>query len=167
MPTRVMRVHAQVMPQPMREKRHARPALENLRLLPPEDAQLQESLDGDLMRPRMHMVPHYALREHFRTLLLHAKNNIVDLPAFPIELSADGECPRDVCRVTVVFPACVEQEIPPPRHALIVFLVVQRRRILARRHDGMIGLLPASVRNAALQKYRFQFALVGPMFDLL
>ena len=119
------------MPQPVWEKCHARPILEDLDRITPEDAQLQKPLDRDLMRPRVHIIPHHALLEHLRTLLLHAEHQVVDLPAFVVELPTDGERPRDIRRVALVFPRSIQQQIPPPPRLLVVLLVMQRRRIRA------------------------------------
>lgn len=108
MAARVMRVHAQIMPQPMRKERHARPLLKDLLLPTLQDPDTQQPLYRDLVRHSMHIVPQHSLRQHLSANLLHLQHDIVDLPTLLAKLPLDGKRPRDVRSIAPKLPTRIQ-----------------------------------------------------------
>ena len=158
---RVMRVHAQVVPQAVREKRHARALREDVRLSPLQDPQTEQALDRDLVRPRVHGVPHHARRDQRRALPLHPQHDVVHRPALRREAAPHGERPRDVGGIAAPLGARVQQQVQLPGQRRVVPLVMQRRGVGARGDDGVVGLLAGAERDAALEEDGVELALVG------
>lgn len=94
-----MRVHAQVVSQPMREERHTCPFLKDFLFFTFQDPNVQQPLNRNPMRLRMHIVPHHPLRQHLRTLPLHLQHNIINLPTLAAKRPLDRKCPRDIRRI--------------------------------------------------------------------
>lgn len=87
----IMRVHAQIMPQPVREEGDARPRLHDLLLIALEDSDGKQPLNGDLVGAEVHVIPEDARLEHADTLALHAEGDVVDCAGLGGELAREGE----------------------------------------------------------------------------
>lgn len=79
------------MPQPMREERDARARLHDLLLLALQDPDSKQSLNGDLVRAEVHVVPEDPRLEHGDALGRHAKGDVVDGAGLGGELAREGE----------------------------------------------------------------------------
>ena len=89
-----MSVHAEVVPQPMREESNTRPRLENLLLVALEDADGVQPVNGNLVGQKMDIVPHDALLQGGCAVQLHLQHDVVDLAGLLAELARDGEGTR-------------------------------------------------------------------------
>ena len=89
-----MGVHAQVVAQAMGEEGLAGPGLEDLVLVALEDAQGQQTVDGNLVGQDVGIFPVHAGLDDGNALLLHLVDDVVDLATLLGELAIEGECPR-------------------------------------------------------------------------
>lgn len=76
----VVGVQAQVVAQAVREEGGARPCVEDLLGITLEDSELQQTVDGHLVRVEVKIIPIHAALDHGGRLLLHAKDYLVDVP---------------------------------------------------------------------------------------
>lgn len=98
----VVRVHTQIMAEAVREKRHARSFLENLILVPFQDADTQQPINRDLMRRGMHVIPQHARPQHPHTHLLHPQHLIIHPPTLGTEPPPYRKRPRDIRRIAPI-----------------------------------------------------------------
>ncbi len=157
----VVRVHTQIMAEAVREKRHARPVLENLILVSFQNADIQQPLNRDLMRHGMHVIPQDPRPQHPHTHLLHPQHRIVHPPTLGTEPPPYRKRPRHIRRIAPKLRPRIQQQILPPLQPLAILLIMQRRRIPPRRDDRMVRLLPGAVRDAGVQEAALELALVA------
>ena len=83
------------------------------RLRVAEEAQIQQPVDRDLVRSRVHGFPLHARVDHLHALRLHAEDDGVDLFGLSAEFSRGVERhhARNVGTVGVVFAAGVDEEV--------------------------------------------------------
>lgn len=101
----VMRVHAQIMAETMREESDASPILTDLLLIALQDAHTQQPLDRNLMRHRMHIIPQHALPQHLQTSFLHPQHHVIHPPTLPTKPPPYRKRPRDIRRIAPILPS--------------------------------------------------------------
>ena len=74
----VVRVHAEVVSQPMGHERDARPLLQDLARVALQDAQLEKPIDEDFVCQLVDAIPEDAGFQHGDGLALHLEDDLVD-----------------------------------------------------------------------------------------
>lgn len=158
---RVVRVHAQVVAQAVREEGDAGARLEDVvgGEAGAQDAQVLQPRDGDLVRELVDRVPEDARFERRDALLLHREDDAVDGAALVVEGAAQRERARDVRGVVVDLAAGVQEEDVLGGDGRVVLDVVERGAVLAGRDDGVVGLVFGVALDAGLEEDGFEFGL--------
>ena len=149
--SRIVGIHTQIMPEPVREKGDTDPLLQQFgHTAVFEDAALQESRDGDPVRQDMDVLPLHPRADQRKAGVLHPLDNGVHLRRFLGETSRQGQRARHVRAVAIVFGRGVDEQVQfavsgfGVREREGVLNVMQGRGVGAGAEDAMIGLFLAA-----------------------
>lgn len=87
----VVAVHTEVVAEAMREESSARTSSKDLVGIALEDAELEETVNGNLVGLDMEVVVQHTALEAVGGILVHLENNVVDVARFLGELAVDGK----------------------------------------------------------------------------
>lgn len=87
----VVSVHAQVVTQAVREKGSAGSGIENLLGIALENAEGQQSINGNLVGVEVEVIPEHATLDELGGFLLHAEDNVVNVSRLLGKLASQGK----------------------------------------------------------------------------